>query len=227
MRIFLSTAAALAAALSIGAGGAAAQTADQRLAAGLLVGTNGIGGELKFRAAGNVVLRGSVEGFGLSRDVTYDDIDFQGKLKLFTGGVFIDLHPSSTSPLFLSGGAYTGKRRVSIDAQPASPVDIGDVTYTPAQVGTLRGAVEMSKFTPFLGVGIDSTFTSSSGWGFKSIIGVAFSGRPDVALTSTGGALSGNPAFLAQLERERAQISDDAQVFKYYPVISIGLSRRF
>lgn len=226
MRIGYVVLAGAVAALAMAAQPAAAQETG-RVGGALLAGSNGLGAELKVAVTPNVVLRGSVEGFGLSRDVTYEDIDYNGKLKLFTGGAFLDLHPSSGSGFFLSGGAYVGKRKVSIDARPTVNVEIGDQTYTPAQVGALAGSVEMSNLTPFAGLGWDSTFTSTSNWSFKVLAGVAFSGSPDVALASTGGTLSSNAAFQAELTKERSRISDDAKSFKYYPILTLGISRRF
>lgn len=213
---------ALAAAISAAASGAAAQT----FAVGVNAGTPGVGVQVSTQVSEMLVLRGAVDGLSLSRDEDYSDIEYDGKAKLFTGGIFADLHPGGGA-FFVSGGAYVGKRKINLRAQPTAAVEIGDQTYTPAQVGRLDGEAKLSNVQPFVGLGFDNTFTGDRGWGFRALAGVSFSKSPDVELTATGGALSSDPAFQAQLRAEEAEARDDAKDFKYFPVVQIGLTRRF
>lgn len=216
---------AAAAALALApAGVALAQSSP--LAVGVNLGTPGVGAELKYQLNDSLVVRGSADWLSYSRDTDYAGIPYEGKLKTATAGLFADWHPGGGAFL-VSAGAYFGERKAEIDATPSGPVDIGGAVFTPAQVGQLTGSVEMSKFQPFLGLGFDNTFTSGSGWGFKALAGVAFSKDPDVQLNATGGTFSNDPTFQAALAREEADIQDDAKGFKYYPVIQIGVSRRF
>ena len=207
---------------------AAAQTAPGRVALGASIGTPGIGAELKFKANDQVVLRGAVDGLSYSHDVNYDNIDYDGKLKMFTGGAFADLHPFAGSGFLVSGGAYFGTRKIDLHATPVvtGTVKIGDVTYTGSQVGQLDGRVKMSKFQPFAGLGYDNSFTSDRRWGFKAMAGVAFSKKPDVTLTASG-PLASNAQFQQELARELTNIRDDAKGFRYFPVVQLGLSYRF
>ena len=78
-----------------------------------------------------------------------------------------------------------------------------------------------------LGLGFDNTYVGDRGWGFRALAGVAFSKRPDVNLTASGGTLSNDPSFQARLRAEEAEARDDAKDFKYFPVVQVGLTRRF
>lgn len=205
---------------------AVASPAAAQVAVGVNAGTPGLGVQAATQINESLVLRGALDGMSLSRDETYSDIAYSGKAKLLTGGVFADLHPGGGA-FFVSGGAYVGKRKLDLRATPTTNVEIGDVTYTPAQVGRLTGEAKLSNLQPFLGLGFDNTFVGDRSWGFRALAGVAFSKAPKVKLEASGGTLSGNAAFLAELRKEEAETRKDAKDFRYFPVVQIGLTKRF
>lgn len=213
---------ALAAACAFAASGASAAT----MAVGGNLGTPGVGVQVSGQVNDMVVLRGALDGLSLSHDEDYSDISYDGKAKLLTGGLFADLHPGGGG-LFVSGGAYVGKRKINLRAQPTTSVDIGGQTFTPAQVGRLDGEAKLSNLQPFVGFGFDNTFVGDRGWGFRALLGVSFSKRPDVTLTASGGTLSTDANFQARLAAEEANVRDDAKNFRYFPVVQVGLTRRF
>jgi hypothetical protein len=213
---------ALAVACAAAATGASAQT----MAFGANVGTPGVGVQISGKVNDTIVIRGALDGLSLSHDEDYSDVAYDGEAKLFTGGLFADIHPGG-SAFFVSGGAYVGKRKINLRAQPTASVDIGGQTFTPAEVGRLDGEAKLSNLQPFFGLGFDNTFVGDRGWGFRALLGVAFSKRPKVDLTASGGTLSNDPTFQARLAAEEADVRDDAKDFKYFPVVQIGLTRRF
>jgi hypothetical protein len=219
MKIYLT---ALAAVCALASSPAAAQN----MAVGVNVGTPGVGVQAAAKIGDMVVLRGALDGLSVSHDEDYSDVAYDGKAKLLTGGLFADLHPGGGA-FFLSGGAYVGKRKINLRAQPTAAVDIGGQTFTPAQVGRLDGEAKLSNFEPFVGLGFDNTFVGDRNWGFRALAGVAFSKRPQVELTASGGTLSSDPDFQARLRAEEADARHDAKDFKYFPVVQVGLTRRF
>lgn len=203
---------------------ASAQAAP--LGVGANIGTPGVGLQVSGQISSMVVLRANVDGMSLSRDEDYSDVSYDGKVKTLTGGLFADVHPGGGA-FFVSGGAYAGERKIDLDAEPSAPVEIGGVTFTPAQVGRITGKASLSDFQPFLGMGFDNTFTSERGWGVRAMAGVAFSKKPKVELSASGGLLSEDPAFLARLRQEEADLREDAKDVRYFPVLQVGLTRRF
>lgn len=195
-------------------------------AAGVSAGTPGLGVSVAAQVNEMLVVRGAVDGLSINRNEEYSDIDYDGKAKLMTGGLFADVHPGG-GPFFVSGGAYFGKRRIELDATPTASVDIGGQTFTPAQVGRLNGVAKLSKVQPFAGLGFDNSFTSENKWGFRVLAGVSFSKKPQVDLTAVGGLLASDATFLSRLAQEEAQAEDDAKDFKYFPVLQVGITRRF
>ncbi len=221
----LSVAAALGASILAGATGAHAQ-AGGRFAVGGNIGTPGLGAEVHYKLNDSFVVRGGGDWMNIDYDHTYSGIDYSAKLKTSTGGAFLDWHPMQGG-FFLSGGVYFGDRKARLDGTPTGPTQIGDITYTQAQIGTITGDVAMSKTQPFVGLGWDNTFTHDSHWGFRVLGGVSFSDKPKVDLTASGGTLSNDPTFLQELQREEDNVRDDAKGFKYYPVAQVGLTYRF
>jgi hypothetical protein len=216
--------AAAAALVALPATGALAQSGSFALGANL--GTPGVGVEAQFRVSDSLVVRGGADWLSYSRDETYSGVEYDGKLKAATAGLFADWHLGG-SAFLVSAGAYLGDRKVELDAQPAGPVNIGGATFTPAQVGRIDGKAKMSKAQPFVGLGFDNTFTSEGAWGFRALAGVSLSKAPDVSLRASGGTLSNDPTFQARLRQEEADLQDDADDFKYYPIVQIGVTRRF
>ena len=115
---------------------------------------------------------------------------------------------------------------LDLDATPSGNVNIGDTDYTPAQVGTLSGDVEIDGIAPYIGIGWGDPMDRSKRWGFYCDFGVVFTDSPDVTL-SANGTLASDPAFQANLAKERNEIEDDLEPFKFYPVISLGVYYRF
>lgn len=198
----------------------------QSFAVGINAGTPGLGVQVSAKLGDRLVVRGAVDGMSLSHDEDYSDIAYTGDAKLLTGGLFADVHPGGGA-FFLSGGAYAGQRKIKLQARPTAPVEIGAQTYTPGQVGRLDGEAKLSSLQPFLGLGFDNTFSGERVWGLRAMVGVSFSKEPKIGLTPSGGTLSNDPTFLANLRVEEAEAREDAKDFKYFPVVQVGLTRRF
>ena len=215
-----------AAALLLSAGSAMAQSSEPGVAVGATVGTPGSGLDVQVKIGPIFTLRGSLDRLGHSADKRYDGIDYNADIAFDTLGAFVDMHPLANG-LMISGGAYLGSRDVALTATPTGPVDIGGQTYTPGQVGTLNGTVKLADIAPFVGIGWDDTFYRQSRWGFRAIAGVAWSDKPEVALTSTGGSLSNDATFRARLRDESRNITDEAEGYGLFPVIQVGLNYKF
>jgi hypothetical protein len=199
---------------------------EGRFAAGVGVGTTGFEAQVAMGLSDRLSLRASGNFLNLDRSEEFDGVDYDAGLDANTLAGFVDLRPFANA-FTLTGGAYFGSREASLTGTPTQNVDIGDMTFTPAQVGSLVGDIDLGDFAPFVGLGFDNTFTGRSPLGFRLNLGVAFGDDPDVALNSVGGVLSADPTLQAELRKEEANISDDADVLKYYPVISAGLTLRF
>lgn len=202
---------------------------DKRWAVTPTVGADGVGGDLSFQATRSLVIRARGAWLSARKGETYDRIHYSGRLKLTTGGAFVDVHPAPgwMHPLLISVGMIKGQRRLSILAEPQGALTLAGHTYTAAQFGTVAGAVRLPDTAPFLGVGWDNTFDSHGPFGVRLVAGAVVSGRPEVDLNSVGGSLSLAQTLQADLAAERAKIKDAADYLRVYPVVSTGLSFKF
>jgi hypothetical protein len=214
--------------LAVSAGTVEAQSRHPRspITAALNAGTTGVGAEVQLSLGPVFVLRGGIDTLGYDFDEAYSDVDYSGRFDFDTVSGFVDLHPFLNGFL-ISGGVYVGDRVINLNARPNAPVDIGGATFTPAQVGTLSGRIKLSQTAPFVGVGYDDSFYREGAWGFLAIAGVAWSQEPEVGLTSSGGTLSNDPIFRTRLEQEAREIQEDAEDKALFPVVQLGVTRRF
>ena len=202
-----------------------AGAAQAQVAVGGGIGTTGVTVEAQMKIVPGIVLRGGYNYLQYEADDTFDDIAYQGDLDLNTFGAFADFHPFGNS-FFITGGAYLGEKSLDLTATPTANVQIGNQTFTPAQVGTLGMTGDLEDTAPFVGLGWDTTF-ENPGIGLKFVAGAMFTGSPQVNLVSTGGSLSNDPNFQAQLTVEEQNLQDDVDNYEVYPVVQLGLTYSF
>jgi len=196
------------------------------LAAGLKASSQGIGLELTGSVGERLNVRIGANYFKLGKtlDKSGNEYDFDLKLKSFNA--LADWHVFGNG-FRLTGGAVIDKNTLDGQALDANSYDIGGMTFTSAEVGVLTGNINFRDVSPYMGIGWGNPLSKDSGWTFMADLGVVFTGTARVDLTSTGGTLSNDPAFLAEVAREENDVRDDLDGFKYYPVLSLGFSYRF
>ncbi|MCC6632626.1 MAG: hypothetical protein IT482_11230 [Gammaproteobacteria bacterium] len=197
---------------------------DGQWVVGVSGGTNGIAPEIGLRFGEHVGIRANGGFFNYSRTENIDDIDYDGKLKLNSVGLLADWFPMAGG-FRISAGVRSNGNKIDLHATPTANVLVGDVSYTPAQVGNLDGKVEFNSLSPTLTLGYGGKLGSGFTLGFEA--GVVMQGSPKINLASTGGTLSSNATFLAELEQERQQAEDDASDFKFWPVVQVHFLYRF
>ena len=215
-------------ALAVLAAGSAwtAGAADAQLSISGSIGTTGGTVEAKVKVTPIIAIRGGYNYFQYEADDTYDDIAYRGDLDLSTAGAFVDVHPFGNA-FMLTGGAYLGEKTLNLFAAPTTNVEIGNQTFTPAQVGTLNMQGDLEDTAPFVGLGWDSSFDTARGFSFRFIAGAMLTGSPQIDLTSTGGTLSNDANFQTQLANEEQNLQDDIDDYEIYPVVQVGVNWTF
>ena len=121
------------------------------------------------------------------------------------------------------GALYNGNE-AGLGATAGPGATIGGFTVPAGQSAGLRGDLSVDSFSPYVGLGYDTTFTSRSSWTFTVRAGVLYQGDPDVALRQTSGA---STISQADLDAEARAIEDDLGLVEFFPVVSVGLNYRF
>jgi len=195
------------------------------LAVGAKAGTLGLGGELTTGIASDINARFGLNTFDYDFDDEFDGVEYDVGLNFSSFSALVDWHVFGDS-FRVTAGLLSMNHELDLDGTPTGSEEIGGTVYSAADIGTLSGDVEIDGLAPYIGIGWGNPLNSSRRWGFYCDLGVAFTDSPDVAL-SANGTLASDPAFQADLARERADIEDDLEPFKLYPVLSLGLYYRF
>jgi hypothetical protein len=186
------------------------------------VSTLGIGGEVSYRVSRILGVRGGINYFSLTKNATVQGIDYTITPHLENETLIADLYPLGGS-FHLSGGLLFNSNEGRMVARLTQNVQIGDSTYTPSQVGSLRGTISFNKTAPYLGLG----FAGRGRVSFLFDLGVGFTGTPKADLVGTT-SLTGQAKtqFDANILKEQTQVRSDISdksYLKYHPVLSLGL----
>jgi hypothetical protein len=197
--------------------------ADNNFGVGVKAGTLGIGLEGTWRPLPYLDLRLGGNTYDYQFDGSKSGINYDATLALNTYYVSGNIN-FPLSPFRLSGAVYSNGNELQLRSAETGNVQIGDITYTPAEIGTLTSTTSFAGTAPYLGIGFD--FTLFTKLGLNLDMGVLWQGEPQVAMSSDG-LLADNPAFQAELERERLELEDDLNNFKAWPVVSLGFVYNF
>jgi len=223
----------MASALAAAFVGADSAIADSNIAIVPRIDTRGLGADIVVKATDKLNFRAGVKAFSFSRDDTASGIDYQMKAKLLSGGAYLDWHPSGKSFRVSVGGVINGNEVTAVN-KPAQSFNVGAHTYLASEIGELNGTLKTNKFAPYLGIGWGNAVSGDKRVKLLFDLGVMYHGTPDATLEAnlpTDSPLRSNPVlhdqFMADLEQERSDFQDDANSYKFYPVISVGLAIRF
>lgn len=201
-------------------------SAEIPVAVGAKVGTPGIGGEITVGLNDNFNFRTGVNAFSYEYNGTESDVEYDFDLKLLSFPLLVDWHPFYGSGFRLTAGAYINSNELESTAVPTGTYDIGGVDYDAGDVGSLTGDVDFNSVAPFLGIGWGNAVGEDTRLSLALDLGVMFQGSPDVDLDANG-ARASDDDFLANLKKEEESLEDDIEIFKYYPVVMLGLTYKF
>lgn len=187
---------------------------------GLRAGTQGLGLEFGVGFTRWIGLRAAGYTLDVSGSRDEGGIDYDGTLELGGYGLLVDFFPMRGT-FRLTAGVFSNRNAVELEAAPSAPIEIGGGTYDPAIVGTLVGDVSFDDTAPYFGIGWGNVARGRR-VGFLADLGVLRQGAGEVTLAATSGLV--DPADLAA---EEAELEADIEDYKYWPVISFGLSIRF
>lgn len=194
------------------------------------VGTTGFGLHLTLPVAAKINTRIGFNAFSYDTSDTVDDVDYDAKLKLNTIDALLDYYPFS-SGMRLTGGIVYNNSKIDITARSNSnqTYTFNDRVYIANQVGEVDGRIDFRKTAPYLGFGWGNALGTQRGWSFTSDFGVLFQGSPRTSLTSRNCTIDATlcSQLATDLAEENRQLQDDADSFRFYPVVRVGVSYRF
>ncbi len=208
--------------IAAGSSSAFAQGND-RVAIGGQASTAGFGPEIAYSVSPHLTVRGVGNYLSFDYDETYDGIDYDLDVDLMSAGGFVDYHPLRNGFHVTVGALFNGNE-AGLGATAGPGATVGGFTVPAGQSAGLRGDLSVDEFSPYIGLGYDTTFTSRSNWTFTVRAGVLYQGNPEVALRQTSGATT---IPQSDLDAEARNIEDELDLVEFFPVLSIGLNYRF
>jgi hypothetical protein len=187
--------------------------------------TLGLGVELTAGLADRLNVRVGRNTFAVDRRLTEDGDEFDLSVQLRSLSALVDVHPFGGG-FRLSGGLVKNGNEAGLIGRSTDSYEIGGATFPASQVGALIGDVDVKEVAPYAGIGWGNAVREGRKLGLVFDLGIVFQGSPRVTLRATG-PIAANAAFQQELREEERSFEDDAQEFKYYPVVSLGLSYKF
>lgn len=209
-----------------------ASAAQAQVGFSATLGTTGAGLHVSVPLAPQLDARFGVNGLNYSHDGNTSDVDYDLKLKMRTVDALLDYYPMSTGFRVTGGIVYNGNK---IDAEgrpgPGGTYTLNGRTYPAATVGSLNGQIDFRNIAPYLGIGWGNATsrTQEKGWGFTADLGVLFQGSPRTSLTNSGCAapVLVCSQFAADVALENRSLQDEADNYKAFPVLRLGVNYRF
>lgn len=197
------------------------------LALGARISTLGIGPEISIGFSDYLTTRVSAHWGKFSVDGDTNDVKYDADMNLASGLATMEWNVFGGG-FHVDVGVIAHDNYVEATAKPiAGTFTFNGVTYTTAQAGNVSGDVDFdNSVAPYLGIGWGNPVDEDTNWTFFVNLGVVFQGSPDVTLKATG-TLANDPTFQQNLKLEEEELEDELKNFKYYPVVTLGMTYKF
>jgi len=206
-------------------------TLDSGYSVALKMGTLGVGVEVSSMISENFGMRGNINYLGYNDVRDAGDLTYDTDINFLTVGILGDYYPFG-GVFRLSGGAYLNNNNVDGNYAPTagSTFELGNGYYSSSEIINVNTVIEWeNSISPYLGMGWGNN-SQGKGWGFSFDIGAMYQGS--TIITTTPDINSNVPApiraqILADAQRETQTVQDDISEYKWYPVVSIGVTYSF
>ena len=172
------------------------------------IGSLGLGAELDLGLTDSLGARIGINGLTYKYNATSSTVNYDFKLQLQTVSALADWYPFQGS-FRTSAGLMYNNNKVSLGGLPTGGTyTINGTTYSSTDVGSLQGDMSFNKVAPYIGIGWGNPAARDKGWGMTSDIGVLFQGTQLQSDTAA----------------ENTKLQNDLRNFKWWPVVSVGIS---
>ncbi len=188
------------------------------------VGTLGWGADLTVGIIDQLNVRVGYNAY--SDDADYDDDDdnsYLAEFSLQTIPVMLDWHPFSGN-FRISAGVVLNDNEVTASVTPGEEFEFNGVDY---EVEDLFGALTFDDMATYVGIGFGNAANSGGRFNLTLDVGAMYHGTPELTATATASNAALQTELNNNLAIEVADANEDIESFKWYPVVSIGLSFRF
>ena len=191
---------------------------SNRFAAGVGIGTLGLGAEFSAKLNEWMVVRLDGGGYSLSLSRNIQGNNYSLQPSLIDAGLFADWHPFANG-FRVSAGPTFQNLQISGSAVPAagSTVAINGNTYQSSQIGTLHAAMTDNKVGGYLGIGYDAIHYAPGHFGVSFDVGAIYAGSPKINLSTDKSV----PGLATDLAAAQSSIQNSLKYLGFYPVVAV------
>lgn len=194
------------------------QVPSKVFAVGPKIALFGLGVEGKARITDNYYGRLGFFKLNTKKIPVSSQLHFKTKVNLSNIPLMLDYHPMSNSPFKVSLGVTYRENIAKITCTPEKNIIINGHTYTPAEVGTIRGKIKSrTNIAPILSIGYDSSLLTNNLISFDAEVGVMYINKPKISLVTNGTKQKDNQ-LLHDLNK-----SVVVKKVRFSPVLGVGM----
>lgn len=205
----------------------------QPFTVGAEVATPGVGGSASWRFADHWGARAGFNYWSYSQNGNeIEGIKYNTDLRLMSEPIALDIYPWKKSSFRITVGIMLNQNELTGMRPPDNsfafvPTLIGNGIYDTGLngIGGLNLTAKQQPVSPYISIGYSYYFDKAKHWSLSGEIGVAYTGSPDVTLSTTTGSENTDPNLRGDLNAEAQQIEDSAM--KFYPILRIGVNYSF
>jgi len=166
--------------------------------------------------------------FGAAIDISGRDIEginYDTSLKLLSEPLALDIYPWRQSTFRVTVGIMFNQNEVEGVVPQAGAfgqtfITIGNNSYDSASIGDLNMKLEQPVVAPYVSLGMKFHLDKHKHWSLGGELGVAYTGTPDVSLSTSTGLVP-----QSDLDAEAQQVEDGA--WKFYPIVKVSVNYSF
>ena len=195
------------------------------IAAGLGVGTEGIGIQGTTAIIPKTLnLNVGFDYLHVSQSVHTSNVDYNAGVTLQGEPITVSWFPFQGN-FNLTAGVFINQNGFSVTGTPtAGTYTFNGHTYTASQVGSLTGKTHFNGAAPYVGLGWGDPMDGGR-LTFTANVGAIYEGAPNVGLTATGAAA--NPQLANDVQAEQNSLNNKVSGYQWWPVMGVGLMYRF
>jgi len=193
---------------------------------GLEGSTTGPGVAADWRFSDHFGARVGFNYFSFSKDgKDIEGISYNTDNRLMSEPLALDIYPWKKSTFRVTVGVLLNQSELEGEV-PQDPVagqtfvTIGNNSYDSANIGTVNMKAESDVVAPYISVGMNFYLDKARHWSIGGEVGVAYTGTPDVTMSTSSGLVP-----QPDLDLESQQVEDDA--WSIYPIVKLSVNYSF
>lgn len=200
------------------------------IGASVKAGTLGLGAEVSTQISEKVTTRIGFNTYNYKFTGTQSSVDYDINFKLKTLAAIADWYPWAGA-FRTSAGLMYNKNKATLHGVPAAGATytINGTSYAASSaVQSLDGSMTFKPIAPYLGLGWGNPVAKDKTWGFVADVGLLYQQAPEATLQVTcASGFAGCATLQADAAAEQTKLQSSLSDYKWWPVLSFGVSYRF